>query len=245
MIRAPEPEIYDLWTDPGELTNLYEDASALAATAPLWALLEESQRRERVALPTSVDESTEQLLASLGYVSMSPEVDGGDGALPDPKHRIELLRHVSIAKGSLAAGRLVEASQAANAALAVDPEHKETHIVLGQLEARAGHAARALEQFRHCLELPPAVSNATVYFEMGMVALQSGNAQDAEKYFGRSTRENPLNANAFFQWGQAAYALHRLADAREHWRTVVRLDPDHVAARTRLREVKSQSGANP
>jgi choline-sulfatase len=95
LILAPRPELYDLASDPGELTNLYGQRAALATT--LTRRLEEIEPppdAQRAADVPAMDSDTRARLAALGYVSAPVSrapIDAADG-LADPKDRIELYR---------------------------------------------------------------------------------------------------------------------------------------------------------
>ena len=52
---------------------------------------------------------------------------------------------------------------------------------------------------------------------------------------------DPLNVDARFNWGVAAYREGRWADAAERWREVLRLDPGHPPAREWLPEVETRA----
>ena len=95
LILAPRPELYDLASDPHEITNLYRQRSELA-TALTRRLQEIEQRAgaQRAADLPAMDSDTRARLAALGYVSASVSRSPVDAAerLADPKDRIELYR---------------------------------------------------------------------------------------------------------------------------------------------------------
>ena len=98
LILAPRPELYDLASDPHELTNLYGQRAATAS-----ALTQRLQRighpadAERVANIGAMDTATRDRLAALGYISgvaPRPPLDAAE-QLADPKDRIELYRRIT------------------------------------------------------------------------------------------------------------------------------------------------------
>lgn len=89
-IAAPEPELYDLSSDPGELENLATDAPE--KRDELAAELFEIDKKAVgpfSASPHTPDRQTLARLRSLGYVS-SANTPLREGPLPDPKSRIGL-----------------------------------------------------------------------------------------------------------------------------------------------------------
>ncbi len=98
-IRAPEPELYDLRSDPVEARNLHERRPAVAGQLAAWcdyyAALDQGYQTQ-----TPSAESVERL-RSLGYVG-APAVSSA--AFPDdkdPKHRMGLLTRTMSANGLL------------------------------------------------------------------------------------------------------------------------------------------------
>jgi arylsulfatase A-like enzyme len=94
LIAAPRPELYDLASDPHELTNLYAHRAA--------AVSEMTARLRQVAQPSArpsadapvIDEAARDRLAALGYVSGPRRDPPVDAATPliDPKDQIEFYR---------------------------------------------------------------------------------------------------------------------------------------------------------
>jgi arylsulfatase A-like enzyme len=95
LILAPRPELYDLASDPHEMTNLYRQRAGLA-TALTRRLheIEQLADAQRAADVPAIDSDTRARLAALGYVSASRSRSPVDAAeqLADPKDRIELYR---------------------------------------------------------------------------------------------------------------------------------------------------------
>jgi tetratricopeptide (TPR) repeat protein len=229
VVKAPEPEIFHLPTDPGETENLHSDPAVRAELAGLFAEL--ASERFDLAPPgaESVDPEVEAALRSLGYAAPAPRGEEGREA-PDPKERIRLERLLGSAASALESGNLAAARAAISRALSVDPRNKETQILLARLEASSGNFDRAFEVFRWSLGLPPKSTDAIVHYEAGRVALDAGRLELAEASFARSVEEDPLNVDALFNWGVAAYRQGRFRDAAARWRDALRLDPRHAPA---------------
>jgi arylsulfatase A-like enzyme len=95
LILAPRPELYDLASDPHELTNLYRQRAGLAtALTRRLQEIEQLPDEHRAADVPAIDSDTRARLAALGYVTASlsrSPVDAAD-RLADPQDRIELYR---------------------------------------------------------------------------------------------------------------------------------------------------------
>jgi arylsulfatase A-like enzyme len=93
LIDAPRPELFDLWKDPFEETNIHDTRKDLAATmaarAAAVAAAAKARTRDGQA-PVAPD--VRERLAALGYVvSDRPRPTGGQNKLPDPKDLVHLL----------------------------------------------------------------------------------------------------------------------------------------------------------
>lgn len=240
VIQAPEPEIYDLARDPGERTNLYDDEATRATVADLLTRIESAPWTVRDTRPEEVDEPTAALLESLGYVGGARAFREGGRDLPDPKQAIAINRPILEASAFLAAGQLVPARQAISRALSVDSRHKEAYLLLARIEAESGNPEGALSYYDYCLTLPPPELDPVVNAGAGRVALDAGWPERAEPYLERAVHGNPLDADALFNWGAAAFRQGRYGDAAARWREVLRLDPDHSSARQWLPEAEAK-----
>jgi arylsulfatase A-like enzyme/Tfp pilus assembly protein PilF len=232
VIRAPEPEIYDLRSDPGERSNLWGDEAVRAQVDPLVTELEDPRWTGRAPASALPDAETEAALRALGYVGASRTSATEDGAAerPDPKTRIRIEGLLSRGASALEAGELRAARSVVSLALSVDARNKESQLLLARIEAQSGNYERAFQVFDWCLSLPPASGNAWVEYERGRVALSAGRFDVAEQAFARAVEGEPLNVDARYNWGVAAYRDARFEDAVTRWREVLELDPDHGPA---------------
>ena len=240
VIRAPEPEIYDVLADPGELDNRFGDPHARAAVDALFRELEldvwdvQPPREEP-------DPEVEAALASLGYASIPARRDEPAEELPDPKGRVRIERFLGLAHTALEAGDLAGATSALALVKAADPDNKESRLVRARLVAAGGDVEAAYLVYEEALALPPASLDALVYYEMGRLALDLGHWSRAEDAFGRSASLDPLNADAVYNWGLAAYRLDRFDDAVSRWRAALEIDPRHEFALEWIADAEARS----
>ena len=81
---APRPELYDLFDDPFEQRNIYDDRRALAETMAARVAAIAKGRGSDPAARTVATPDVQDRLASLGYVASSP-VRSSESPLVDPK----------------------------------------------------------------------------------------------------------------------------------------------------------------
>jgi arylsulfatase A-like enzyme/Tfp pilus assembly protein PilF len=240
VIRAPEPEVYDLLADPGETRNLADDADARKRVAPLFSELA-SSAWDVVPPQESPDPQVEAALASLGYASM-PERSEPLTDRPDPKEHVRIERYLGRATAALEAGQLADARAALALALGEDADNKEARLVRARLVAASGDIDGAFRMYEEALTLAPATLDALVYYETGRLALDVSDWARAEAAFERSVALDPLNADAVYNWGLAAYRSDRYADAEQRWRAALEIDPDHEFAREWIDDAARRAG---
>jgi len=220
-IAAPEPELYDVDRDPGELTNLAEgrpeDAARLAAELDAFLAAAGGGEAESAA---PVDPSTAEALRSLGYLA------GGGGAgradPPDPKTMMDV--HVALEQaGELLARRhLPEAVRAYRQALARDPQNLQA---LGDLAAALGELGRLDDADRaldRALDLAP--ERADLHLARAGLERRRGrlDAALAETELALSLDPDSLDgllerADLLARLGRREEAASELAAAGERW----------------------------
>jgi arylsulfatase A-like enzyme/Flp pilus assembly protein TadD len=221
-IDAPEPELYDRRTDPGETSNIYKAYSARAED--LRVKLEALARADLGKAPErkSLDPDTLQRLAALGYVGNVIDVNP-DAVLPDPKVKLPLFQKMNRAK-DLAQDENVEgAVKLLQSVVAEDPNIMDAHLTLGNWLVRLKRGEEAIESFRRAVALKPdddiALGNlARLYLSRG----RKSDAEDAIRVFETALSRNPKNPQAWFQlavlsmdMGDAERAGHSFVRAAE------------------------------
>ncbi len=212
-IGAPEPELYDLATDPGEKRNLAaERPEERDRLASLW--------RERVAegrrspLDASDPESAARLarLAALGYVTTPAGASRDDDELPDPKRAIGDLDSINQALGLLSAGRISEAEGILAEVTNRSPRNISALVLLGSSRLMGGRPAPAVEPLRRATEIAP--GNAEAHFNLGLAWLSVGKPEEAERAWRRSLAINPRRPDAAANLIDLMLRAKRLDDAQ-------------------------------
>ncbi len=173
-IDGPDPELYDLEADPGELTNILRRERRLASK--LDDQLESFDRT--LDAPAQEDAETMRKLAALGYVgSASFETDG---PLPDPKARLFVLDLMIEALDLAAAGKFEAAVPAYRTVLAEEPGMVDAWEKLGLALVQIGRPDEAIAALEEAMRLSGGAPQ--VALSMANVFLRLGRLEQAEAH---------------------------------------------------------------
>ena len=134
-VRAPRPELYNLKSDPGELTNRF--ASSGNAAASMSARLEELIKGGAglaAATGRRLTAEEEERLRSLGYTSFAGA--GAKSEYPDPKDQLDLLKLIQQAEAADFEGRFQESEDAYTKLLSLIPDAPASYVNLALAQAR-------------------------------------------------------------------------------------------------------------
>ena len=221
-IDAPEPELYDRRTDPGETSNIYKAYSARAEELRL--AIETLAKADQGKIPErqSLDPDTLQRLAALGYVGNVIDVNP-NAVLPDPKVKLPLFQKMNRAKDLAQDDNVEGAAALLKSVVTEDPNIMDAHLTLGNWLVRLKRGEEAIESFRRALALKPdddiALGNlARLFLSRG----RKNDAEDALRVFETALSRNPKNPQAWFQLavlsmdvGDADKAKHSFVRAAE------------------------------
>ena len=178
-IEAPDPELYALREDPGELANVLLEQRDLSRRLRAEAL-ELAAELDRAAPSSSaepdLDEDTLAQLRALGYLAGRGAAGRGDSEGPraDPKDKAHLHRAIMRAQSAFGAGDEDAAAAELRAALSEDEGLLDAHQLLGTITLLAGDPEPAIGHFQSALALDPEhrqslLGLANAYRELGRV----------------------------------------------------------------------------
>jgi arylsulfatase A-like enzyme/predicted Zn-dependent protease len=134
-IQAPQPEVYNIQSDPHETKNLVEAEKEVAGR--MEAFLDAIDPFANLGSTESHTEMTaedQEKLVALGYMGSSIDTSVDVLAdLPDPKDKIATYNKILSAKSSFAAGMLEEAEQKLREVLAEEPDTLDAVFFLGRV----------------------------------------------------------------------------------------------------------------
>jgi Flp pilus assembly protein TadD len=140
---------------------------------------------------------------------------------------------VSVGYTHLAREEYVWAKQAFGRALALEPDHEDALVGIGESFLKLGERARGLRSFERVLDLGFG-RDLDLMLSVGRALFREELHEHAERFFRRAIEANPRSADAA---ADLAYARHRqgdLEDARFWLERSVTLDADNHDARSML-----------
>jgi Flp pilus assembly protein TadD len=222
-IAAPDPELYDLASDPGEERNLApEHAAEAAAFGGRLAAIEASARPER---PAPDDPETRARLASLGYVAArSPQrtrLKGSDA--PNLQRMVSLFQRFERANARLQGGGASAAAAELAALVAEDPGNPVFRGKLAAALRETGDLAAAVPLYRQAAEDAP--DDAEAWYNLATALQEAGESSQARLAAEQALALDAWRPEAHNVLGVALAAEGRLEPARLKLEQAVALDP--------------------
>jgi arylsulfatase A-like enzyme/Tfp pilus assembly protein PilF len=213
-VRAPEPELYDVVADPGELANLAGERRERAAE--LDRLVEAQAAAGRPVAPSfSPDAEERAQLEALGYLQGAPDVpvDRSLGRVggPDPKHELE--RDSSLEEVLL----LIDQRRGAEALAAYDRIQKPgfaIRLIGGNAALLAGDTERAEREARAALAI---ADLPDPWVLLARVQLENGHHEEARRSLERAVALDGEKAQTWLWLGAVAESEGRAEEAMEHY----------------------------
>ena len=202
-LDAPQPELYDLASDPGETHNVAVEQPATVA------VLKEKLQQRLAANPfagqrrssANLSPDAQEKLRALGYfgfrAAVSPEqLKAG---LADPKDKIWEFNAILKAQDAFQRNDVVRGEQLLTEVQQRDPQIYVIPFMLGESALRRQDWEQAAAQLRRCLELNPNFDNAMTGLARALAKL--GHAEEARAWLDRAVKGNPQNYRAWYQLG--------------------------------------------
>ena len=222
FIDAPEPELYDLPSDHGELHNVYKAFSMRAQELRSALELLAGTGAERAPERASLDPETLQKLAALGYVGNTVDVDP-EAVLPDPKEKIKLFNMMGAAKEASQEDHLEEAVAQMRAVLQQDPRIVDAHLTLGNWLKKLKHNDEAIAEFKTVLSLKP--DNEIAMANLARLYKSLGRTEAAIEGYKGALKVDPRSPNNWYQLATLYLGLGRMADAEATFKQALQSNP--------------------
>jgi tetratricopeptide (TPR) repeat protein len=131
-------------------------------------------------------------------------------------------------------------------ALEKEPESAEAHYLLGMAHLKKEMPAEARNNFEQTLKLPPAYPDTwpNAWNNLGMLAAQAGQNDEAIKNLLEAIRQNPNHVIALDNLGNVYRHQGRWADAQAALESALKADPDDTDANYGLGMVFAQQNAS-
>jgi tetratricopeptide (TPR) repeat protein len=202
-VEAPEPELYDLSSDPSEKTNLAPQQAATVAVLKdkLQKLQASNAFKPSQGENASLSPDALEKLRALGYVAYRSPVsqEALAAGLPDPKSKLWEFNKILEATDAFHAG-----DHAAGMALVAQVRERDPKIYI--LSFLAGESALALQkwddaetEFKRCLELNPNFDQAMTGLSRALINREK--LDEAKQWAQNALKFNPQNYRAWYQLG--------------------------------------------
>ena len=231
-IHSARSELYDLSVDPGETTNLIETepGQALLMEQKLRAMFSDLADQATQADQADLDARSQELLASLGYLSagrrveMVFETDGDDAKDLIDLHNLftrdllDLRRDHQDAEALALCRELIERR----------PQATQCHAVLANILDTAKRYEEAAEHYTRCIELDP--NDAMIYVARGVVYVKLARMDEALADFHEALELDPNDVNAYREMAITHWILGDYEKAAEAYHALLRIHPENVQA---------------
>ncbi len=127
--------------------------------------------------------------------------------------------------------RLEESAQAFQAALAIDPHHRQSHIELAGVLLKLNKPGEAAVHFEHALERR--TNDPELRLKLGQARLANGETAEAAKQFALSAELRPSTL-AHHNLGNALIGMGRIPDAIQQFDTALKLNEQFLPAANNL-----------
>jgi tetratricopeptide (TPR) repeat protein len=230
-IRAPEPELYDLVSDPGEKNNLHNERPEVARRlrAELERIVELAVRPEAPALAVEATPAADEVrrkLATLGYVSGG--FRQGEEARPDPKRMIDLDNRFNRAIDLSEGGDLENADALYRRVLEEQPDFIVGYEFAAYNLYKMGKPAEAVALLERALN--HGLDSPTLQARLGLYYQETDRLDQSIRLLERTVKENGTYAEAFNSLGITYYRSGRLEDAADSFRRAISLDGSYAMA---------------
>jgi choline-sulfatase len=242
-VDAPEAELYDLQTDPGEQRNVaaVEPARAASLKRALDGVTGAGSGR---AAATPLSAEARERLASLGYLSAAVPKEPSPGAsLPDPKRMVPLYERLLAGNRALSEGKAGEAAALAREVLAKDRGNAFAQLLLGRASLASGQHRQAIEAFKFYLAVVPGSPEAhhwlaLAHLRLGDRARALAEEEAALAIDPRMAAAISLKAGLLFSAGRRDEGIQVLRDA-------VQRDSSNPALRVELADLLTDARRYP
>ena len=241
-IDAPDPELYDLAQDPGELRDLdggSADADTLREALAAFRAAEDPEASERAAGGLSSED--EAKLRSLGYTSAgSIRSAPGEGRGRDPKSMTGYLERYDRAVGLSSAGRQEEAIPLLRGLVPEAPENYMVRYQLGTALLTAGHVEEAAAEFDEVVRVAPEFPNG--YLLAATAAARLGRVDVAVRHHEAAIALAPDLVEPRIALGRLLESVGRFDAAAEAYLAAAKAAPEEPEPARRLLELRAGRG---
>jgi tetratricopeptide (TPR) repeat protein len=141
----------------------------------------------------------------------------------------------SLARVSMSQNYYEDSIPLLESGLKLAPERTDLHAALGESYFMSGKVDKAIEEFKHLIELDP---SARSYAFLGLCYRQLGRFDEARKYFEEGLKKDPHNGACLFNMGYIEERQGNHAGAEHYFQEALRVSPDQADALLELANLR-------
>ena len=232
-IDAPQPELYDLQSDPEEADNIAAEqpATVVVLKEKLQQRLARNPFTRQDAGAGNLSPDAQEKLRALGYFGFRAAVpiDHLKDGLPDPKDKLWEFNSILQAQDAFQRGDSDHGETLLGEVQARDPKIYVIPFLLGESALRRQDWTKAAGQLQRCLELNPNFDNAMTGLARALAKL--GHADEAKQWLDKAVESNPQNYRAWYQIGLLA---NDSTTARSAYEKAIAIQPNFAPGQREL-----------
>ena len=234
-IDAPRAELYDLFADSGELSNVVGQVPAEARRMKdeLDRLMAETGRGAPAPQAADLDKETMERLTALGYVGApvsARKASGESGPLADPKDKIAVFIAVTRAGELVLEEKYAEAVRSLESALREEPTIPQALSLLSTCYVELGRPEEAKATLDILLKEDPESVQGLI--SLANILLNEGKSDDVIALCKRTLSVDDKNTQAYTLIGEVYIEQEKYAEALPYFEKAVEIQPK--ITRTRL-----------
>ena len=235
LIISPDPELYDLISDPREEHNLASSEKNILARLNTEAsqFIEKYSRNAFELDYRKIDEETREKLAALGYIGSFTDSSKLKGKkLASPKNKIVVFNELSRAREMGMGGQSEEAIKIIKKIIADDPEINDAYFSLGNIYFKLGKFKEAISYFEQSLSKKPddtfaAMNIANSYQRMGKF-------EEAERFILDYLKKGFSDSQFYFMLGSMKFLQKKYDEAIPYYEKCLSLNAESSASHNAL-----------
>ena len=230
-IQTARPELYDLTTDPGEISNLIKTQSQQVRIlkSHLKQILTRSVSKDSSDSKLELDGQTLERLKGLGYVGGSVREDFEfDKIKDDPKDFIHIHNAFQKASELDFQNKHDQAKVICKELIFQRPQFLETSFFMASKSIDEGDFAAAINYLKIPLELKP--DNFRAQHDMGVALAMLGKYDEAVEHFKKALLIRPHDPKVFNSLGTALLWQEEYSEAIGYFNKILEIDPDSAEA---------------
>ena len=214
-IRAPKPELYNVFEDPGASRNLAQSAHAVLETmAAQMTAFDQRLAGQSSASSSGLTSSEIQKLASLGYVGLQKSTSGAATAASgiDPKDEMAAENGILSALAVIDAGKPEKALYILRNLGSTASDTYLAQFAMGTALREQSDCAKAITYLHRAIEFQP--DSSWAHFEMGSCLMKTGDFKSAAVHLEIASKRLPEFSDAHALLAQTYERLGRTDDAK-------------------------------